>query len=67
MKADIAVIGAGPAGSTAAEVAARSGACVVVVERKAEIGSPVQCGGFLPENFELRELLPRARLPESLL
>lgn len=66
MKADVAVIGAGPAGSTAAEIAARAGACVVVVERKAEIGSPVQCGGFLPENFELRELLPRAMLPESL-
>lgn len=66
MKADVAVIGAGPAGSTAAEVAARAGACVVVAERKAEIGSPVQCGGFLPENLELQELLPRARLPESL-
>ena len=59
-------MGAGPAGSTAAEVAARS-AKVVLIDRKSEIGSPVQCGGFLPEPFELERLMPRARLPETLI
>lgn len=67
MREDIqlAVVGAGPAGCTAALVAARE-LDVVLIERKSEIGSPVQCGGFLPEGRELEALLPRARLPEEL-
>ena len=62
----VAVIGAGPAGSTAAETAAALGARVVLIERKSEIGTPVQCGGFLPEARELASLMPHARLPETL-
>ncbi|MDM7935714.1 MAG: NAD(P)/FAD-dependent oxidoreductase [Methanothrix sp.] len=62
----LAVVGAGPAGSTAAETAAALGLEVVLIERKREIGSPVQCGGFLPEAWELEALLPRAGLPEAL-
>lgn len=60
------VVGAGPAGSTAAETAARLGAEVLLVEKRMEIGSPVQCGGFIPEASELRDLLPDAVLPETL-
>jgi len=67
MKTDIAIVGAGPAGSTAAEVAATAGLDVVLIDRKTEIGTPVQCGGFLPEAGELRELMPRARLPTNLI
>ena len=63
---EIAVVGAGPAGSAAAEAAANRGAEVVVIERKKEIGTPVQCGGFLPEASELQALLPRAEIPDSL-
>ena len=59
----LAVVGAGPAGSTAAEVAAIAGANVILIERKQEIGAPVQCGGFLPDYDELRELLPHSVLP----
>ncbi len=68
MKEDVmvAVVGAGPAGSTAAQAIAASGKEVLLVDRKSEIGSPVQCGGFLPEAFELEKLMPRARLPETL-
>lgn len=67
MREDIqlAVVGAGPAGSTAALVAARD-LDVVLIDRKSEIGSPVQCGGFLPEAWELEALLPRAGLPDAL-
>ena len=67
MREDIqlAVVGAGPAGSTAALAAARD-LDVVLIDRKSEIGSPVQCGGFLPEAWELEALLPHARLPETL-
>ncbi len=63
----VAVVGAGPAGSTAAEAAAACGAEVVLIERKSEIGTPVQCGGFLPEAHELQQLMPRARLPQTLM
>jgi digeranylgeranylglycerophospholipid reductase len=68
MKEDfmVAVIGAGPAGSTAAQAIAASGMEVLLVDKKSEIGSPVQCGGFLPEAFELEKLMPRANLPEAL-
>lgn len=66
MRKEIAVVGAGPAGSTAAEYAARSGADVILIERKMEIGTPVQCGGFIPEARELRELMPAAALPPAL-
>ncbi len=65
-KVEIAVVGAGPAGSAAAEAAARLGADVLLIERKREIGTPVQCGGFLPEANELEALLPKAKIPEAL-
>ncbi|MGV8174779.1 MAG: NAD(P)-binding protein, partial [Methanothrix sp.] len=61
-----AVVGAGPAGSSAAEALAGAGVSVLLIEKKSEIGSPVQCGGFLPEISELEKLLPSARLPETL-
>ena len=66
MKADVAVVGAGPAGSTAAEIAAAAGVDVFLIDRKAEIGTPVQCGGFLPEARELKGLMPCAELPRTL-
>lgn len=62
----MAVIGAGPAGSTAAEVAAAHGAEAILIEKKSEIGTPVQCGGFLPEAHELKGLMPGAVLPSTL-
>jgi digeranylgeranylglycerophospholipid reductase len=40
---DVVVVGAGPAGSTAARVAAEAGLGVLLVEKRQEIGSPVRC------------------------
>ncbi|MDR2573196.1 MAG: NAD(P)/FAD-dependent oxidoreductase [Desulfovibrio sp.] len=45
---EIAVIGAGPAGSSAARAAAASGADVLLLERRSEIGVPVRCAEFIP-------------------
>ena len=42
-KYDIVVVGAGPAGSTAARFAAQSGASVLVLEKDREVGVPVRC------------------------
>jgi digeranylgeranylglycerophospholipid reductase len=41
---DVLVVGAGPAGSGAGMAAAQQGASTLIVERKKEIGTPVQCG-----------------------
>ena len=40
---DVVVVGAGPAGSTAARTAAEAGLSVLLVEKRQEIGSPVRC------------------------
>ena len=44
MKYDVAVVGSGPAGSVTARFAAESGAKVVILERRQEVGVPVLCG-----------------------
>ena len=41
---DVLVVGAGPAGSGAGKAAAEAGARTLVIDRKKEIGTPVQCG-----------------------
>jgi geranylgeranyl reductase family protein len=51
MTCDILVIGAGPAGSSAAREASSMGARVVVVDRRAVIGVPVQCAEYIPAFF----------------
>jgi geranylgeranyl reductase family protein len=63
---DIIVVGAGPAGSTAAMYAAQRGISVLLVDKKKDIGTPLQCGGFLPHYETLHELVPNAELPSTL-
>ena len=45
---DIVVVGAGPAGSRAAQAAALRGARVLLIDQRQRIGVPVQCGEFVP-------------------
>lgn len=44
---DVIVVGAGPAGATAARVAAQAGATVLLLEEHTQIGRPIQCTGLL--------------------
>lgn len=44
MECDVLVVGAGPAGSGAARSSAMNGARTLMVDKKKEIGTPVQCG-----------------------
>ncbi|MBW1994098.1 MAG: NAD(P)/FAD-dependent oxidoreductase [Deltaproteobacteria bacterium] len=45
---DILVIGAGPAGSSAALAAARKGKGVILVDRRPVVGVPVRCAEYIP-------------------
>jgi digeranylgeranylglycerophospholipid reductase len=53
---DVVVVGAGPAGATAARTAAEGGARTLLVDHRPELGHPVQCGEFLPTPDELADL-----------
>lgn len=57
---DVIVVGAGPAGSSAARTAAERGLEVLLVDRELEIGVPDKCGEFLPSLKEMRRLTPHA-------
>jgi len=57
-KYDVIVVGAGPAGSSAAKAAAENGVNVLLIERELEIGVPDKCGEFLPSLDEMRRLAP---------
>ena len=57
---DVIVVGAGPAGSSAARAAAERGLEVLLVERELEIGVPDKCGEFVPSLKEMQRLTPHA-------
>ena len=57
---DVIVVGAGPAGSGAAQYAAAGGAKVLLIDRKENNGEPVACGEFMPDLEEMRAILPFA-------
>ncbi|HKS59457.1 MAG TPA: geranylgeranyl reductase family protein [Thermoplasmata archaeon] len=50
------MVGAGPAGSSAARAAAEGGARTLLVDQRRELGAPAQCGEFLPTPTELADL-----------
>lgn len=63
---DVAIVGAGPAGSTVAKVVARKGFNTVVYDRRSTIGFPVQCGELIPTPSEARNLFPNSRrMPQA--
>ena len=64
---DVVVVGAGPAGSTAARYAARRGLKVLAVDRRNEIGVPVQCGEYIAANEEVRAIFPTVTDLEDLM
>jgi len=55
---DVAIVGAGPAGTTAARVLSENGFSTVVIDRRKVVGVPVQCGEFLPTPTEIADLFP---------
>ncbi len=57
---DVTIIGAGPAGLSAAKSASQRGARTLLIEREKEIGVPVRCGEFFPVYNETLRILPNA-------
>src|SRR6266571_4544915 len=55
---DVITVGSGPAGATAARYAARRGLKVLLVDKRKEIGVPVQCGEYVAHNEEVRAIFP---------
>ncbi len=45
LKADVVIVGGGPGGLSAAEIAARGGLTTILLEQSAEIGSPIRTSG----------------------
>jgi digeranylgeranylglycerophospholipid reductase len=58
---DVAVVGAGPAGSTAAGILAQKGFRTALFDRRSEIGVPIHCGELLPTLPELEDIFPRSK------
>jgi digeranylgeranylglycerophospholipid reductase len=62
---DVFVVGAGPSGCSAARAAAAAGAETIIIDKKAEIGVPVQCAEAIGEY--LIPYLPYPIPPEQLI
>jgi len=61
MKYDTVVVGSGPAGSVTARFAAESGAKVLIIERRSEVGVPVLCGEGVSKNVDNYKVLEGRR------
>lgn len=62
IETDVLVIGAGPAGSSAAKYAALGGAKVILMDKKSEIGTPKRCAeGVSKEGLEKLGIEPSER------
>lgn len=59
MEVDVLIVGAGPAGSTTARFCTDKSLDVLIIDRRKEIGHPVQCGEFLPSAKEMYSMFPR--------
>lgn len=61
-RADVLVLGLGPAGASAAAEAARRGCRVIALDRKQEPGLPVQCAELVPQMLEVHPASVRQRI-----
>jgi digeranylgeranylglycerophospholipid reductase len=61
MKYDVVVVGSGPAGSMTARFAAESGASVLIIERRQEVGVPVLCGEGISKRVDEFKVLEGRR------
>ncbi|AAC06483.1 geranylgeranyl reductase family protein [Aquifex aeolicus] len=67
MKYDVAIVGAGPGGSTCAYVLAKKGVRVLLIDSRKEVGYPVQCAEFVPVqlSYEFPEFFPEETIAQK--
>lgn len=62
IKTDVLVVGAGPAGSLAAREASKEGVKVLLIDKKAEIGTPKRCAeGIITRTLKEANITPNPR------
>lgn len=66
MEVDVLIVGAGPAGTTTARFCAGDDNDVLIIDRRREVGYPVQCGEMLPDTSEMYSIFPRGENLEEL-
>jgi len=58
-KYDLIIVGLGPAGASLLYSASKYGLKVLGIDRRREIGVPIQCGEYIPSYDEFKILLPK--------
>ncbi len=66
MSFDLVVVGLGPGGASTLYYAAKNGLKVLGLDKRREIGVPIQCGELLPQPHTYKDILPNARHLELL-
>ena len=61
MSYELTVIGLGPGGGSTLYYAAKHGVKAIGLDKRREIGVPIQCGEFIPQNHMYKEILPNAK------
>ena len=64
---DVLVIGAGPAGSMAAKTCAGKGVSVILIEKRNQVGVPVQCAEYVPWQITQEVKLPEAVIAQRII
>jgi len=63
---DVLIVGAGPAGSSAAAAAAKAGAHVLMIEKRRQIGKPVQCAEYIPRLLKHTVKIPPEAIAQKI-
>lgn len=63
---DVLIVGAGPAGSSAASAAAKAGAHVLMIEKRRQIGKPVQCAEYIPRLLKHTVKIPPEAIAQKI-
>jgi geranylgeranyl reductase family protein len=63
---DVLIVGAGPAGSSAARSAAEAGTNVLVIEKRARIGEPIRCAEYIPRLLTQKVKVPREAIVQEI-
>lgn len=63
---DVLVIGGGPAGSTSAKAIAKTGIKVILIEKRKQIGIPVQCAEYIPSQIIQEIKIPKTVIAQQI-